>query len=186
MKIKGFTLIEVLIALSLMAILMTSLGSVLFQTFTNHADERLQQQEQTYYTLLKIEEDIENFRSGFKGDSQGFSFTRYIKVASIKEDEPMPKSGLELLSYKFEPHPQDGKTYLTRTAVDKLTNLNGKEPLTTYLIPVDDYSIKYLNDKKQWLNTWLNNKTPIAIKLTLGNDVETGWSRTFPIVVELK
>lgn len=179
MRNKGFTLLEMLISMSLLAILMTAIGGVLFQTVDDHSSQSLEDVETTYYTFLKIEDDIENYHSNFKGDREGFSFLRTYNQSALRPEDTFKGSGLQLLSYQFETI--DGELKFTRTAKDHLVNLFGKDPLKVELLDVTDYKITYLDKNKKTVDDWKTADTPIAIRIEIFND-ETKWERLLPII----
>lgn len=186
----GFTLLEVMIALSILAAISISIFGVTSQTLNSKSstEERDEINHSATLALGKMAEDLnmayivnskdllgQDFDGdlGFQGteervDFVSFSHLRYLQNA--KETESAE------LSYYLEPMPDEpGKRMLMRresTQIDK--NLQEGGNAIPLLEGVDSIKLEYYDDKsKEWKRSWdtrsvdFGSKLPAAVKVTI-------------------
>ena len=180
---QGFTLLELLIAVSIFALLATiaygGLGIVLESR--DHTEKRAQRLSQLQIALTIIQRDIEQATSravrdeygdskkAFIGNSESGS---YLELTSNGHSNPLKRtrSSLQRVAYHFS----EGE--LTRSIWPALDAPQGATPFTHVVLnELTDAHFQYLDSKQKWQPNWPPDTTtgeeiptrPIAVELVL-------------------
>lgn len=169
---RGFTLVEVLIALGILTIVMT----ILYSTFSASSvtaelvEERADELASLTGALDTIGQEIRGAFEWSPGQKSRITFTT---MTSLRED---PSPGIQTVSYEFD---QDR---LTRTVLR--TGLDGRPPRTFVLLDgVRDPAFSFF-DGRQWRDDWpATGRLPAGVRVSFsykGRDANTVipvWSR---------
>lgn len=197
-KYAGFTLLELLVALSIFALLAAmaygGLNIVLRERqATEQQAARLAQLQMTFLWLGRDLEQIVNrsIRDEY-GDRQpalrGVEFGRYrleLTRGGWRNPAGRARSNLQRMAYGL----QDGE--LVRTYWNVLDRAQDSQPVETVLLDgVDKLELRFLDDKKQWRDTWptttadsesAGDKMPLAIEVSLETEAEGRITRLFRV-----
>jgi general secretion pathway protein J len=177
MKQRAFTLIEVLVALMVFAVLATLTSSVLYNVFdtrkrlTNHSDKIAELQ----LAIFTLERDLVQAvrrkvnRGNFIVDSEIIGNNDYLEFTRMGNINPMSadkRSTLVRVAY-FQ---KDNK--LIRKLWTRLDTSKKKSTESVLLTNVDDIKFAYINSKLELLSRWqvasfTSNVLPSAIQLNL-------------------
>ncbi len=182
---RGFTLIEILVAVAIFGLLSIAAYSILDAGMRSRqqTEERLGKLEILQRVIHTIERDLRmlsarQVRNEFgdkvpilRGESEPsglqtfFEFTR----AGWRNPAGLPRSNLQHIIYNFE---QNTLKRHHTIFLDQTSNSPGVT--RTLLEDVTHFSLKFLNQQKQWKNTWSpsgssddNQQLPQAVKLSL-------------------
>lgn len=193
-NMRGFTLIEILIALAIFAIIGIAAGSCLHQMI--HYRARLNQQSQEWRALaitrLLIQKDFENaynlnakdiFGQGypkFSGQENNFTLTRWNQEQGLLVKQAPMFVGVSYM--------------IVQNNLVRLTlNARGQATKNVILPYVQTFKCSYLNPIGQWQNSWttendevslLPSSLPTALRVTLQvKGIGTvQWDFTKPVV----
>ncbi|MCW8956588.1 MAG: type II secretion system minor pseudopilin GspJ [Gammaproteobacteria bacterium] len=182
----GFTLIEVLIAMAIFAILSVMAYGGLEQIMENRSqtEESLQRLRQIQLTMTKMQRDFEQLAARDGRDELGgtlpalstdqaadllVQFTR----TGWRNPAQVARSHLQRVAYKLD---DDALVRISWPYVDRSQDAQAVE--TVLLDNVKDVSIRIMNEKQEWSTSWpnLSNTTPagnstlsraIAIEITI-------------------
>lgn len=210
-KNKGFTLFEVLIASTLIAVLFT--GIVSFTTTllsgTTSAQKKLEITEEIYTTFLAIEKDILALTHQFKADS----FNKNEDIYLVSFYRTMPKTG---------PYAQNGSTISIKywisenMALEKEFSLPKHKKLTTEgisqsseeskktvtlyresfdpkfsekgqkkaLLTAKEITFSFKDKNKTSVNAWRSSEHPTYIEIQIIDTLNRTWKRTLPVLIE--
>jgi len=189
---KGFTLIEVIIALALTALILASLSAALYglsQGFA-HATERSAREDSLNRVSLALHQAIEQaryietpgqeatFRS-LLGTAETLDWLAYLPASS-------PQGGL----HHWHLEPQDGELLLTLTPwIEPKAQTENQEPpasLPPHQIIGDlsGFKLSYQNAKTgEWTDQWDGLLLPARIRLDIATHASGTWP---PIIVRLE
>lgn len=172
----GFTLLEILIALFVFAIISSITASVLYQTFDTKKRvlSHMKRLAEIELALSLIESDTRQVVSGsllntdlFKGDSKEVSF---ISKRFVSPHITFKQSNLEKISYQCE------SGQLKRTSSSLFFDASNDNKRQKILLKnLKKCEISYLNHTLDMVPTWQQNnlqqsKLPLGLRLTL--DIE--------------
>ncbi|MGH9894273.1 MAG: type II secretion system protein GspJ, partial [bacterium] len=196
---SGFTLLEVMIALAILAAMSLAIFSVTSQTLTakGQTEDRDEANHSAVLALSKMADDLSmafmvkskdllgqqfDGELAFEGredrvDFVTFGHTRYIKGSK--------ESDMAEVSYYLVPHPEERerRILMRREAIQLDKNLQEGGTALPLLESVEGFRIEYYDTKsKEWKKTWdsksidFENKLPamvrIAIEITLPDEEE--------------
>jgi len=196
-KSKGFTLLEVLISLSIFAVMSVGAFHILQTSIASHrqSEQRMEQFEDLNRMLESIEADLRQsvdrpIRDGdgdtlaaFVGELESLEFTHggwNNRSGAIEKNRQPAHSRLRRSGYgvAVKPTEEGGFTILlSRQQWHVLDRARHSRPTTTLEIPIRRLSLNYLSHNRVWHNRWpaiINRQdtdpsVPLAIKL----DVQT-------------
>lgn len=198
-KIKGFTLIEVLLSLMVFAMLGMAIYSVLTNTIRGHEavqtqNSSLTQLQRTFNMMeadivqmaqrqirLEGEQPIKVYlRSGeymFDSESIGFGL---VRDGWTNPGMVLPRSELQPVAYRVT------ENTLQRLYFNFVDNELGTEPkIQTLMTGVSAMQIKYFANQ-EWIDSLTENSIPKLLKIGLETDTYGLVERTFPVITITK
>ena len=180
----GFTMIELLIAMALTAVVMAAVGGILVSTL--EADQRvadtLSTEKQGYGTLSLIRRDLEACYSyalgvpAFEGDRGGVSADtiKFVTAVEGDPDQTGRRPKLQKIAYKVQQDQSGSQTVSLLRAADPYTKTTD-DPLgaSTFSLVVSGlktvkFSFLDPNDHQWKDDEWKqNDRVPLAVKVTI-------------------
>ena len=182
---RGFTLIEILVAVAIFGLLSIAAYTILDAGMRSRqqTEKRLSQLEIVQRAIHTIEQDLRmlsarQVRDEFgdrvpilRGESEQSGLQTYFEFtrAGWRNPAGLPRSNLQHIIYSFEQNTlkRHHKIFLDQTS-------NSPGVTRTLLQDVSHFSLKFLNQQKQWKNTWSilnssddNQQLPKAVKVSL-------------------
>lgn len=176
-RFSGFTLFEMLIAVALMALLLTAtLGSgVSLLKGDKQAREQKYATQDIYASLHKMEQDISRYLSDFKADSAGGLSFRILETDDLAD---VLRSGQKQVSYRIDR--VDGLVKIYRLERDAFMNV---EPVESELLVAKNVLISYMNDNRKSSFAWSGTKTPALVVIRITDKNGRLWERSIPVMV---
>lgn len=177
---RGFTLLELIIALGLMAVLLTGIAGLGARFVGNiHINKDKQDElEGIYATFHILHQDAMSYHHDFRGSLDEVSMLTVQQA--IQKD--INKSGQKRVIYRVE-NGGEGEKILYRFTQDNLMKEGGVE---TEIIRSPEIIFSFLGETIQEQPTWQANavkKAPVAWKVVIADKAGRKWERTFPIMV---
>jgi general secretion pathway protein J len=187
----GFTLVEIIIALALTALILASLSAALYglsQGFT-HATQRSEREDTINRVSLALQQAIEQARyieppngaqafHSLLGGAGNLDWLAYLPESS-------PLAGL----YHWHLEPQEGELLLTLTPWIEPKNADNPEPPASLpphqvINGLTAFSLSYQNAKTgEWTDQWDGLLLPARIRLDMSTQNSGAWP---PIIVRLE
>jgi len=179
-KAKGFTLMELLIAISILAILMSMSYSGLNSVLISH--ERISEQQDKFkkfnYTFIQLRTELQHIVArpvadvyGTKLAALSLTYGNGVELSFTRAGRPNP-SGMRRSSLQRIEYFMDDDTLKKRVwrAPDNSDIRNSKE--LTLLPNITELIIEVLADNRRWYKSWPPQNSPIdilpkAIKFTV-------------------
>ncbi|MFQ5509114.1 MAG: type II secretion system protein GspJ [Leptospirillia bacterium] len=174
----GFTLLEVLVAIGILAVLMTMLYSSFDQTsrLTGHVDEASEQYRTARLVLAKMSnelastfffpEDSDVRFSGTDGVSEAGEDADEIEFTSLSGLllEDGPGSEMNLLTYRLE-----GDSLMQAETFNPLGSGVGNTRTFPLGSGLSGFRLRYMNSDKDWVDGWGGDGAgvPLAVEVTL-------------------
>ena len=189
MRRRGFTLLELMIAIALTALVLAMVGGILVSTM--EADQKIRDTLQTekagYGCLSLIRRDLEACYSyalgatAFKGDRGSAAATAdQVAFVTATEGDPDPKTGLrpklQSVGYKLQADPTangSGALQLLRYATPYTSTQNDPLAPGNYSLVasgIKSFKLSYLDPKdRQWHDDeWdQTDRVPLAVKVSI-------------------
>ena len=192
---KGFTLLEVLISLSIFAVISVGAFHILQSSIASHrqSEHRMEQFEALNRMLESIESDLRQSIDRPVRDSDGDTLATFIgkleslelthggwsnRPGAIAKNRQPAHSTLRRSGYRRTVKPKEEGgfvTLLSRQQWYVLDRARDSRAVTTLEIPIRRISINYLSHNRTWHNKWpaiINSQNtkqslPLAIKLDI-------------------
>jgi general secretion pathway protein J len=180
-KSKGFTLIEVLVALSVLAMLALASNQIL-STATNAnqvSKEKVGEIAALNTTFRMMQQDFTQLAQRYTRNESGDSAEQFLAadrfllnsqyhgVVAVRDgwNNPaslLPRSELQLFSYIVE---DDNLVRQYRIYVDAL---DGEEPKSQVLLTdITDFVLSFRGEEDEWEESWTKKTLPKAIKIEI-------------------
>ena len=189
---RGFTLVEIIIALALTALILASLSAALYglsQGFS-HATERSARTDTLNRVSLALHQAIEQARY-IETPGQGATFRSLLGTAESLDwlaylPESSPQGGL----HHWHLEPQDGELLLTLTPwIEPNPQAENQEPPASLpphqiISDLSAFKLSYQNAKTgEWADQWDGLLLPARIRLDIATQASGTWP---PIIVRLE
>ena len=167
---KGFTLIEILVALAISAVVIGSAYTLLFTVKKGTANvyERMREKEKAFNLLSMVRKEVESIYYSRDTDYTGLKIEEkdfYGKPASRLTFTCFFRDGIKVISYAVE-EDKDNRLNIIKTIADVIKG--GKPVKITVLKDVEGFSAQVLDEgyDKVYDSTKLK-KVPNAVKISL-------------------
>ena len=198
---SGFTLLEVLVASTILSLVLAALYGVFSQTLTGkrRAEERATQTRTARIALLRISEDLQSALPPSTGTTQFTSETRlarefpndtlsFTTVTRTALSNYAPEGDQNEVGYALEPDPEDiNDKQLVRRVKFALSSKGNSADESVPLLPhVRGLRFRFFNGTA-WQEEWRqeNGKLPQAVEATVYLADARGISEQFSAVVDL-
>lgn len=190
---RGFTLIEVLLALAILAVVVTATHQILDSTLKAQAAsaEKIAEIEGLQTTFRLMDQDFNQItKREVRNEAGDFSPTyiihgryelesQYDGIAFVRDGwtnpiSLLPRSELQAVGYRVI---DDKLERIYRVYVDQL---DGTEPRAQVILEdVEELKFEFLDDKLKWQADWKSKSLPKAVKVTLQRKDSDPISRLF-------
>jgi general secretion pathway protein J len=198
---RGFTLLEVLVASTILSLVLAALYSVFSQTVTSKrwAEERATQARTTRVALLRISEDLQSALPLSTGTTRFTSETRparefpddtlfFTTVTRTALSNHAPEGDQNEIGYTLEPDPEDiSDKQLVRRVNFVLSPKGNSTDESVPLLPhVRGLRFRFFNGQA-WQEEWRqeNGQLPRAVETTVYLTDAQGVTEQFSAVVDL-
>lgn len=178
---SGFTLIEVLLALAILAVVVTATHQILDSTLNAQqaSAEKIAEMEGLQTTFRLMDQDFNQItKREVRNEAGDFSPTYIIHgryelnsqfdgIAFVRDGwtnpiDLLPRSELQAVGYRVI---DDNLERIYRVYVDQL---DGTEPRAQVILhDVEDLKFEFLDDKLEWQSDWRAKALPKAVRVTL-------------------
>ncbi|ALU43910.1 type II secretion system minor pseudopilin GspJ [Pseudoalteromonas rubra] len=177
----GFTLIEVLLALAILAMVVTATHQILDTTLrAKEASEETVAELESLQTMFRLmDQDFNQMtKREVRNEAGDFSPTyiihgrynlnsQYDGIAFVRDGwtnpiSLLPRSELQAVGYRVV---DDNLERIYRIYVDQL---DGTEPRSQVILEnVEELKFEFLDDKQKWQNSWDIKALPLAVAVTI-------------------
>lgn len=176
---RGFTLLELLISLTLMAVLLTGIAGLgaRFVGNINANQDKQQELENMYAAFHLLHQDTVSYYGEFSGVLDEVSLLT-VRQAVQKD---AAKSGQLRVKYRIAD--QDGEKVLYRFIQDNLMDRGGVE---TEITRAPEIVFSFIGEALEEHLAWqaaAKRVAPVAWKVLITDKAGREWQRTFPIMV---
>lgn len=178
-KNAGFTLLELLISLTLVSVLLVGVTGLGARFVSNISDNSIKQNEieDIYSTFHLISQDVASYAVGFTGSLNSVAMLTLQKAVVNN----IPKSGQTLVSYRIENN--NNEYILYRKIKDGLYKTQGVE---TQIIKAKEIIFSFIGETLQENPAWIaksQKSAPVAWKISIKDSAGRIWQRTIPFMV---
>ncbi|AOT06749.1 type II secretion system minor pseudopilin GspJ [Pseudoalteromonas luteoviolacea] len=192
-KQVGFTLLEVMVALVILAFIVTASHQILDTSIMakEASDETIAELEGLQTTFRLMDQDFNQMtKREVRNEAGDFSPTyiihgryalesQYDGIAFIRDGwtnpvSLLPRSELQGVGYRVK---EDKLERIYRVYVDEL---DGSEPRAQVLLDnVEELKFEFLDDKQKWQDSWQLKALPLAVAVTVQRQDSEPLRRTF-------
>ncbi|MFC3034815.1 type II secretion system minor pseudopilin GspJ [Pseudoalteromonas fenneropenaei] len=195
MKARGFTLLEVMVALGILAVVVMATHQILESTLSakEASDETLAELQALQTTFRFIDQDLSQMterkvrnqsgdeapsylnhgRYAFESQYDGLGFVRDGWTNPI---HLLPRSELQAVAYRVK---DDKLERLYRIYVEMLDDAEPK--VQVLLSDVEELKFEFMDDSKKWQEEWKINGLPRAVAVTLKQKDRAQIKRIFAV-----
>lgn len=173
---NGFTLLEMLIAVGLLALLLAGVGGATIQVLEHlrHTEGRLQQAGDIHAFFDLLEHDLSHYTQGFTAAGPTvMTFTKTQEAPWL----PYPTSGEVTVGYLLQ---TSGTTVIAERSVKDIRLNQPAQVIEVIRLPKIEFS--YMDNQLVPFPLWVKAKhSPVALRVVITDTRNQAWERIIPL-----